>query len=231
MSALRLSTRSESTASTLHLNPKTRLPRGASAPFPIKLRIAGERTANMLAYQYILAAALITSPADKLDKPMPDQWHAFLAPALRTLALEWELLDKREMGYILAYPQDFCTDVKLLQNRFQDFGKAPMVFEAMRFPDRDSVTDLLAFNRAYRETLSTRLALDMVHAEELSAAMRETDQLYRIWDLVRDARGEYYYVSYRRQALQQLRDMVGAEAFYSGNLPPNVPLWRIPIVD
>jgi hypothetical protein len=30
----------------------------------------------------------------------------------------------------------------------------------------------------------------------------------------------------RRQALKQLRTLIGAEAYYTGQLPPHVPLWR-----
>jgi hypothetical protein len=49
--------------------------------------------------------------------------------------------------------------------------------------------------------------------------------------MLRDARCDYYYVAYRRQALQQLREAIGPQAFYSGRMPPHVPLWRIAIVD
>ena len=45
---------------------------------------------------------------------------------------------------------------------------------------------------------------------------------------LRDARCEHFYVTYRRQSLAQLRDLIGLEAFYTGRLPPHVPLWRIP---
>jgi hypothetical protein len=68
----------------------------------------------------------------------------------------------------------------------------------------------------------------MMHADELRTIVAETDWLYRIYDALRDARCEYFYVTYRRQALAQLRDLVGMEAYYSGQLPPHVPLWRIP---
>ena len=57
-------------------------------------------------------------------------------------------------------------------------------------------------------------------------AMAETDRLYRIWDLVRDAGSDCYYVSVRRQALQTLRQAIGVGDFANGNLPPHVPVWR-----
>ncbi len=56
--------------------------------------------------------------------------------------------------------------------------------------------------------------------------MIETDRLYKVWDAVRDARCEFYYVSVRRQALMRLKDMLGEDDYRSTNLPPNVPVWR-----
>jgi hypothetical protein len=61
--------------------------------------------------------------------------------------------------------------------------------------------------------------------------MQEADRLYQVWDTVRDARCDYYYVTVRRQALKRLRDMLGSDAYYSGVLPPHVPLWRFQRVD
>jgi len=33
-------------------------------------------------------------------------------------------------------------------------------------------------------------------------------------------------VTVRRGALKKLQDMVGSEAYFSGKLPPHVPVWR-----
>jgi hypothetical protein len=185
----------------------------------------------MSTFTYLFAFALMATPPEKLDLPEAARLHQPLAPVMRAMVLHWELLDAREVGYVLAQADDFAENLKLLQGRFQELAAAPALAECIRFPSRDMAGDLLAFNRSYRDSLTSRLALDMIHAEELRAALAEADQLYRIWELVRDARCEYYYITYRRQALQQLRDLVGAEAFYSGQLPPHVPLWRIPVVD
>jgi hypothetical protein len=56
--------------------------------------------------------------------------------------------------------------------------------------------------------------------------LRETDDLYRVWDAIRDARCESFYITTRRMALKRLRDLIGPEAYYAGHLPPYVPTWR-----
>src|SRR5581483_479821 len=131
----------------------------------------------MSSFDYLFALALLATPADQLDLTDATKLHKPLAPALRTLALNAELLDPREVGYVLAEADDFAGDLKLLQGRFQDLRAAPRLAECRRFPGRDMAGDLLAFNRTYRESLTHRLALDMIHGDELRAALTETDFL------------------------------------------------------
>jgi hypothetical protein len=178
----------------------------------------------MFTYKYVLAAALLTAPPDSVKLADPGAVHQQLAPTLQRLAIDWQILDARENRYLLSQPQDFANDLKLLQSRYRELLNAPLVQDSARFPQRSFVNDLLAFNRAYRNDLITRLTIDTIHEDELRAALTETDQLYRIWDAVRDARCDYYYVMVRRQALAQLLELIGPHAYYSGTLPPHVPL-------
>jgi hypothetical protein len=184
----------------------------------------------MSACYHLCAFALLASPPGSLDLPRASELYAHLAPALRSVAFRLELLDPRE-HHVLAAPDELGEDLKALQERFQELQAAPPLSECQRFPDRDLVGDLLAFNRQYREELSQRLAVDRVHAQELRAALEETDHLRRVWETVLEARCECYYVVVRRRALQRLRELVGAHAYYSGQLPPHVPLWRLPVAD
>jgi hypothetical protein len=200
--------------------------RGARGP------VLGEkRDTSMLYFKYALAAALLTAPPDSIELTDAAGVHGALASALKAVAIDWEILDPRENRYVLAQPEEFPADLKLLQGRYRELVNAPRLEECARLPERKLVIELMAFNRAYRNDVAIRLTLDTVHEEELRAALTETDQLYRIWDAVRDARCDYYYITVRRQALQQLRDLVGAPAYYSGVLPPHVPVWRFPVLD
>jgi hypothetical protein len=174
----------------------------------------------------MLAVSLLTAPAGALDKQDPTPLYPSARPALQALAVRLEILDPREVRYVLARPEDFKADLKLLRRRYRQLADAPPLSDAFRFPDRPLVNDLLTFNRTYRQYLTARQSIDLVHGEDLRAAVLETDQLYRVWDYVRDARCDYYYITVRREALKNLRDMLGAQAFYTGQLPPHVPVWR-----
>jgi hypothetical protein len=179
----------------------------------------------MLPLDYLLALVLLSGVPDRAELSHPREVFPGLQIPLRVLALEMEILDPRELRYILARPEDFLSDLNLLRRRNHELATAPMVDDAVRFPERTTVNELLAFNRRYRQLIDVRKPLELVHGWELRVALQETDRLYQVWDKVRDARCPYYYVTVRRQALKRLRELVGEDSYYSGNLPPCVPLW------
>jgi hypothetical protein len=180
----------------------------------------------MFSCEFLLAASLIIQPSDTPETTPPPELFPVVRFALQTLALEWELLDAREVRYVLARQEDFTSDLNLLRRRYSDLVDAPPAQDGCRFPDRATVNEYLAFNRAYRQHIDMRQPGEPARWWELRTALQETDYLYQVWDTVRDARCEYYYVTVRRQALKRLREMLGEEAYYSGRLPPYVPTWR-----
>ena len=182
----------------------------------------------MLAVEFFLAASLLLAP---LDSPPPDQrLFDTLRLPLQLLAIEWEILDPREASYMLMRAEDFASDMETIRGRVSDLADAPFSHESMRFPDREAVNEFMAFNRAYRDQLEIIQAGWPIRWWQAQEAIDKTDRLYLIWDTVRDARCEYYYVTTRRQALNKLRDMVGERAYYTGDLPMYVPVERfVPI--
>jgi hypothetical protein len=180
----------------------------------------------MVPLDYVLAVAVLTAPPGSADTPLPVGELVALRPAVRSLALSWELLDPREQRYVLARAEDFDADVEFLRRRQRNLAGAPPLADCQRFPDYRVACELLAFNRAYRQHLSKREMVGSPWPQEVRAALRETDELYRVWDAVRDARSEGYYVTVRRAALRALREALGPDAYACGALPPHVPVWR-----
>jgi hypothetical protein len=180
----------------------------------------------MLAFNYALAVVLLTaSPGSASLGNSPEVFEALHEP-IQNIAVAWEILDPREVRYILARKEDFVGDLDLLRRRYRDLANAPAASDSERFPDRETINHLLTFNRSYRQQIDSRQPLELVHWWELRLAVQETERLYQIWDSARDARCDFYYVTVRRQALKRLQEMIGEEAYYAGNLPPCVPLWR-----
>jgi hypothetical protein len=185
----------------------------------------------MIPLDYVLAVALLISGPESAEAVGGVDELITVRPTVQSLAVAWEVLDPRETRYVLNRPEDFAADLKLLRRRQRDLCDAPPLEDCQRFPDRGLVSELLAFNRAYRQHLEVRQSLEPTFWWELREAAQETDRLYHIWDTVRDARCDYYYVTVRRQALKKLRDTVGEQAYCDGRLPPHVPVWRFARAD
>jgi hypothetical protein len=178
----------------------------------------------MFAAAPILAIVLLTaSPSEPVPELSGESWPTLRA-AMQHLAYQWQILDPREER--LLRPEELSADLTVLRRRYRDLADAPSLYDCVRFPEKALAVECLSFNRAYRKAIEKRLPLEYDQADALKEILRETDELYKIWDAVRDARCEIYYVPVRRQALKQLRSLIGAEAYYSGQLPPHVPLWR-----
>jgi len=176
----------------------------------------------MFPFVYLLAIFLLMTDFDLGINP---DWFVNLRETMQKIAIGWEILDPREVRYVLTRSEDFSSDLKLLRRRHADLFDAPPMYDCQRFPDRALISDLLAFNRAYRNHLNELVKIEFVHPWELRQATQDTDKLYQVWDTLRDARCDYFYITVRRQALKRLREYLGPEDYYAGNLPPYVPLW------
>jgi hypothetical protein len=181
----------------------------------------------MSTHELVLAFLLLTAPPSVHPEASPPahEWP-LLQEALQQLAIDWEILDRRETKYILAKSDEFGVDLNLLRRRYQELQDAPKVADVNRFPDRNVVNERLKFNRAFRRNLDTRQILETDRASQFQTILTETDDLYAVWDAVRDARCEFYNVTVRRQALKKLQELIGDEAYHLAELPPVVPEWR-----
>lgn len=178
----------------------------------------------MSATSCLLAVALLTAPpGEGIPSISAAEWPALRA-ALASQAVEWEVLDAREERLVRL--EELAADLAVLRQRYRELRDAPPLSDCRRLPTRIQVADLLRFNRAYRKHLDARQIIDHDRAGALKEALREADELYRVWDLVREATCDIYYVPVRRLALKNLRAAVGELAYQAGDLPPHVPLWR-----
>lgn len=138
-----------------------------------------------------------------------------------------EILDERELRYVFAQPKEFLSDFNMITRRAKDLEDAPHLWECVILPERHIANELLMFNRAYKRHLEecSTVWFDVHNRNWLHEATAENELLYQLWDCVRDARCEYYYVHIRRQALKKLNQALGPfDAKFT--MPPHVPIWR-----
>ena len=176
--------------------------------------------------ELILASFLLTIPPG-VPEPVPGEetWPT-LRESIRTVAIDWEILDPRENSFILADRSEFPNDIDLLRRRYRELRDAPRLVEAQRLPSLAFVEQACRFNRRFQEHLERRAAFELDRSYVLGIVISENERLYQFWDTVRDVRCDYHFVVCRRFALKQIRDMLESEAYLSGNFPPPVPTWR-----
>ncbi len=195
---------------------------GAFAP---RLRAALEGWA-MTPSDLLLAAMLLSAPFGTPEQqPSAERWPS-IQNALHEKAIEWELLDPREIRYVLAKIEDFQEDLDFIRKRRAELLEAPLIGASNQLPDRRVVNDYIQFNRAYKKHLETRMLWEADRAHMIREALTENERLYKIWDSIREAKSDFHYITVRRQALKKLRESMGTEQFDSGVLPEYVPEWR-----
>lgn len=172
-----------------------------------------------------LALAMLTAPVGTPEQaPSEEQWPA-VRVAIQKLAIGWEIMDPREMGHVMANRDDFAADLDALRKRYREFKDAPMVDDCKRLPDRRITSELIKFNRDFRAHVENRMAWEKDRSDVFHAALCDIDRCYRVWDGLRDAQCEFYYVTVRRAGLKKVRDAVGAENFAIGKMSEFVPQW------
>ena len=176
--------------------------------------------------EFSMAFMLLTTPPGVVETPPDMATWSVLQASVQELAIQWEILDPRETKYILAKPEEYAIDINLLRRRYQDLKEVPRLADANRFPDRQTANELIQHNRAFRKTIDARRALETDRADEWLVVLKDTDQLYQVWDAVRDAKCDFYYVTVRRHALRKLKETLGDEDYAQASLPPGVPTWH-----
>ena len=176
-------------------------------------------------FAWMTAAALLAGDPDLRDINVATlhENYANLHQPLTVLSMRLELLDQRETRFVFTKREELAEDLKMLRKRNLELHGAPQLRDASRFPSLSEVNPLLVRNREVRMSLIMEWAMEGADSVALQRQITEIDRRYQIWNIVRDAKCEYYYVTVRRQALKRLKDMIGETAFAAANLPPAVP--------
>lgn len=180
-------------------------------------------------FNTILALVLITLPPSENDL----SHFSHLKQSCLEISLEMELMDAKEIKYVFSKNEEFNYDIKLIQKRYSELKDSPMTWDSKRFPGKEECTEILAFNRRFRTFVEQKIDFTIDAHEKLflGEVLLEIDELYNLWDMIKDTNCEYYYVTTRRNMLKKLKEKLGDVDFYDGALPPAVPLWRFQRID
>lgn len=177
----------------------------------------------------ILYFMIISSP---VNSPVPQINFEKEAPLIQKYCIDLEILDNREKVWILANKNRYEDDVNALRDRYFNLIGAPRLITNKNFHPLYVINKKIESNRLYAKYLRDRIELELDRFHILKEAIQENDELYLIYDTLRDSQ-EFdeknvfqKYIYQRRLSLKKLKELIGEENFNSGTLPYSVPIWR-----
>jgi hypothetical protein len=97
-------------------------------------------------------------------------------------------------------------------------------------PPRAIVVQARDLNRRFLARMEAERCVRLHRAADYDLVIGETNWLYQAWDKLDDAQLMTTEEN-RWQALEELRQLIGNEAFFTGTMPPPVPIWRFREID
>ncbi len=145
---------------------------------------------------------------------------------IQQLAIKLELMDEHEITWLLYQKQEIHRNLTLLHERYEEFNDAPASCEAELFHvTTDYIVEQRTLNSQYTQYLLERITIDLPNAQRLQSLIDLNKKLNKIWEKVHDAKCTYYNVTTRRRGLKDLKDVLGPQMYYAGQLPPALPVW------
>jgi hypothetical protein len=170
-----------------------------------------------------LVLFMIVSPIEPSVSPQapPEAWQA-----LKTISFHLEIVGPHE-----NWASDFRSELRYVRHYARLLREAPPLMDCELLPPTWIAAEFCRFNEQYQCHLRGQRFVCSHRADDICATLRETRQLHLFWDSARCATSSTQAWAYRRRTLKDMRDLIGAEAFYSGRLPPSVPVWRFREID
>jgi hypothetical protein len=110
------------------------------------------------------------------------------------------------------------SEVGWVRKYYRELGDAPPLSDALFLPPREEALHLLAFYLSEQLYYQHLGRIRLHRHEEIQAILEDLRGDAQIWALVESATNAHNAWVCRRQALKQLRELLGPENYYAGQL-------------
>jgi len=181
-----------------------------------------------------VARNLITLDRKLLGKYYDAYKHKYHTPEIRNALRYWcitnEILDDREAANYFRGSDNietFTNDLYNMRGRWEDTKDTPLISYVEGLPSQKVTQECCEANRKMLNSLEDNKYNHGYHnVPWFEAAIQETNELYAIWDALRDSQHEYSYIHTRRQALARMFWLIKASGWKGDGMPPHTPYWR-----
>ena len=165
----------------------------------------------------IVVLALLSLP---IEVPVPRNVPEPVWDTLKRVSLAIEIVGPHE-----RWRSDFQAEFSYVHTHWRELAEAPPLADSYRFPPAYVAAEYCRFNTTYQEYLRSRRWLFHHHQDAYSLCLKESKYLALIWTAVYGSVDRSSSFVSQRRYLTRLRELLGLEAYYAGDLPPPVPLW------
>ena len=137
----------------------------------------------------------------------------------------------RIVGNHERWANHYGSELAYVQRHLRELINAPDLEECLHLPAAEIATHACRLNWSYQEYLKARRAVNRHRWDELTDALEEAQRLYQVLETVREAICTDRSWVCRRRALMRLREMIGGDACYRGEIPSCLPSWRFTEID
>jgi hypothetical protein len=134
---------------------------------------------------------------------------------LRDEGIRLEVIDPQS-HYLTSLDRNVVDEVEWYMTYKELLKKAPPVSDAEWLPSLEVIDGMIAQCDSYHAEWSEKLGCFVTFRKEILGALSANEHDRALWTLMKVARGNYY-ISTKREALQDLRELLGAERYYKGD--------------
>jgi len=138
--------------------------------------------------------------------------------SLQRVALLLELGDHRETWQ----PANYRSELLCIRRRYQQLKNAPFASDALYFCCHAAAKDIATRNECYNSKLWEYQRAG-VWQWNVIEAISTTGRAGACWRLLRRGSDPGDYIHIRRESLQELRELLGNQAYYARQMPPAIP--------
>ncbi len=163
------------------------------------------------------------------EKPVPEL-EPYMADAV-SLAFLFEVIGPDMHHDPTQQVWDFPNKTMVLRQAYTDACEGPSLEACKLFPSEKVIWEVLQSSYAFVTATEKRLEADALQRDVLQETLIEARKLQDVYYNLAMACTKTYNYTHRREQLRTVYDAIGAHNFYSGRLPPIIPVWRLPDAD
>jgi len=167
-------------------------------------------------HAFIIGLVLWPTDPQVSSKMPPEAWQA-----LKDVASALEIVGPHE-----NWAADFNSELRYVRRHYRILQNAPPLADSYWLPCPNVSRELCCFNESFQAHLHMQRIIYPHRADQLSAVLCETRQLYTVWEAARRANSPSESWALRRRMLLKLKESIGDDAYYNRQLPCWVPSWR-----